>query len=78
MVMGGMLLLLLLPGVLLLGGLVALVAWALRQGAGRDRVAGPVDDPALATLRRRYAAGELSREHYRQLVADLDSRDESP
>ncbi len=71
-------LLMLLPGVLLLGSLVALVAWALRQGARRDRVAGPVDDPALATLRQRYAAGELSREHYRQLVADLGSRDESP
>jgi uncharacterized membrane protein len=61
---------------LVVGGLVALGVWAVSRFGGRGGVApaqpaaaGP--DPALATLRLRYARGELSREEFLRTSADL-------
>jgi putative membrane protein len=62
-----------------LGGLVMLTFWAAlivgivllvrSTGAG----AGPVPrDTPLDTLRRRYAAGEITREQYEQMRKDLE------
>ena len=58
------------PGTWLLGGLamllfwagvIALIAWAVRQFGQRS----PADDPT-AILRRRLAAGEITPEQYEQ------------
>ncbi len=55
-------LLLMLP---LTAGIIRLVG-----GSGRAR-GGPHDDPALDILRRRYAAGEITREEYERMRGDL-------
>lgn len=55
-------LLLMLP---LTAGIIRLVG-----GSGRER-GGPHDDPALDILRRRYAAGEITREEYERMRGDL-------
>ncbi len=61
----------------LMVGIILLVRW-LGSGtsAGPDRVAHEENgrgerDPALATLRRRYAAGEVSREEYENMHQTL-------
>ncbi|MFO7638206.1 MAG: SHOCT domain-containing protein [bacterium] len=57
--------------VVLLGGVAALVVWALRQYAPRG---GAHTDPdALEILRRRYARGEVTREQYEQMKRDLQA-----
>ena len=52
------------------GGLIALVVWAVRQFAGAGRPAA--EDPT-AILRRRLAAGEITREQYEQARRALQS-----
>ena len=41
-------------------GAVALIVWAVRSFAQRP----PSSDPALETLRRRFAAGEITQEEF--------------
>jgi uncharacterized membrane protein len=59
----------------LLVGIILLVRWLGgpstgpgREAQEKDRVVG---DPALETLRRRYAAGEVSQEEYKTIRQDL-------
>ena len=42
------------------GGVIALVIWGMRSFSG----ARQSDDPAIETLRRRLAAGEISRQEF--------------
>jgi uncharacterized membrane protein len=53
----------------LIVGIILLVRWLGGSSTGPDREAQEeergVGDPALETLRRRYAAGELSQEEYK-------------
>lgn len=69
--------------VLFVAGIVALIVWAIRsatdrrhhEGAGGPgmhvgSVASP-RDPALEELRRRYAAGEITREEFEAIDRDL-------
>ena len=53
--------------VALLGGVAALVVWAVRQYAPR---AGSGTD-SLDILKRRYAQGEVTREQFEQMKKDL-------
>lgn len=64
-------LVMLLVGALIIGGVVALAAWLLQPGhsAGPDR--GPHAARPLDILRERYARGEISREEYERMRADL-------
>jgi putative membrane protein len=55
MLLGGLMML------LFWGGLIVLVVWALRQFAGR-----PTGEDPTAILKRRLAAGEITREQYEQ------------
>jgi putative membrane protein len=55
-----------------LGGIVWLVVWGagrLSTGAGWSAASG---QSAREILQARYARGELSREQYQQMLADLD------
>ncbi len=54
---------------LLLGVLAA--AWVVRSLISGDR---SDDDPAQQELRRRYAAGEISRDRYLEMSSDLRTR----
>ncbi len=50
-------------------GFIALVIWAIKRFSSK-----PVDhseDEAIQTVRNRYASGDLSKEQYDQLMADL-------
>jgi uncharacterized membrane protein len=49
---------------------VVLIAWLIRVYIDRQRVAR---DPARETLRRRYAAGEMSQVEYEQAQRVLDN-----
>ncbi|MBO0685201.1 MAG: hypothetical protein J2P45_18770 [Candidatus Dormibacteraeota bacterium] len=49
--------------VLVLGGLALLVGWAIARFAGARQ---PAAEEAKAILRRRLAAGEITREQYEQ------------
>lgn len=75
---GGMMILGWITMLLVVVGLVVLVAWAARKMSGGEprpnREAGEWagGDVALATLRRRYAAGEISREEFERMRADLE------
>lgn len=76
--MGGMMLWMLLPGLFVLAVVALLVVWAARQGAGGNSGAAGRQDAALETLRRRYAAGELSEEQYRRMARDLGAQEPWP
>ncbi|MBI4264713.1 MAG: SHOCT domain-containing protein [Acidobacteria bacterium] len=63
-----------------LGGLVMLLFWGalivglvllIRSLDGRER--GPRGETALDVLKRRYAAGEITREQFEQTRRDIDS-----
>ncbi len=60
----------------LIVGIVLLVRWLGGSSTGRDREALEKDrgtgDPALETLRKRYAAGEVSQEEYRHIRQTLE------
>ncbi len=59
----------------LIVGIVLLVRWLGDSSTGPDREAqekdGEVGDPALETLRQRYAAGEVSQEEYENMYQTL-------
>ncbi|MDF1521882.1 MAG: SHOCT domain-containing protein [Trueperaceae bacterium] len=61
-------------GILLILGLVAVVVWFARSGDLARWVGqrgGPTVDPALETLRRRYALGEIDADEFARRKADL-------
>jgi putative membrane protein len=63
-------------GLLLLIGVVLLVVWAMRasSGHGVTGASGPSlgrNDDAIAIARRRYAAGEIDKEQFEQLMRSL-------
>lgn len=47
----------------LIVGVVLLVRW---MGGANSRSEGEPEDPALETLRHRYASGEISKEEYEE------------
>lgn len=49
------------------GGLIFLLVWAMRGRSGRSV---PAETPE-EILRERYARGEISREEYKDMLADL-------
>ena len=63
-------LIMLLFWLLVIAGGVALVVWLVRQGQGSHPAAGG-DDRALATLRERYARGELTQDEFEQMRRTL-------
>ncbi|MCL4534051.1 MAG: SHOCT domain-containing protein [Bacteroidetes bacterium] len=58
---------------IVIGGLVWLVAWLIRQAQGTGPEAGG-GRRALDILQERYARGELTREQYEQMRRDLEGR----
>ena len=55
-------------------GLVLLVVWAVRRTSGSSSQAGsqnPSGPSARDIVQARYARGEISREEYQQILADL-------
>ena len=60
----------------LIVGIVLLVRWLGGSSTGRDREEQEKDrgvgDPALETLRQRYAAGEVSQEEYKNIRQTLE------
>ncbi len=67
--------------------LIALGVWAVLRLAGPGRPATPASgyvpktnrmDPALEQVRLRYARGEMSRDEFLQLTADLGGRSGDP
>lgn len=59
----------------LIVGIVLLVRWLGGSSTGRDREVPEADrgmgDPALETLRQRYAAGEVSQDEYKHMRQTL-------
>ena len=55
--------------VVLLGGIAALVVWAVRQYAPHGGSSPGAD--SLEILKRRYARGEVTREQFEQMKKDL-------
>lgn len=53
--------------VLLWGGLIALLIWAVRSSAGTPRTPDRAPDRAREILQRRLAAGEISEEEYERI-----------
>jgi putative membrane protein len=51
-------------------GVVLLVRWLVARNAGSN----DAQDPALETLRRRYAAGEISHEEYDRMLEAIERR----
>lgn len=62
----GMMGAMLIVAVLVIAVVVWFVVWLMRRGQSTS----PQND-ALATLRRRYAAGEISRDQYQQMMTDI-------
>lgn len=68
-------------GLLVLAGLVLLVVWAIRSTSGHQappatgrapaRAAG--HDEAIAIVKRRYAAGEITKEQYDEITRTLNA-----
>lgn len=50
------------------------VVWLVQRVAGHASSGSPLTDPAETELRRRYAAGEISRDEYLQSERDLRQR----
>lgn len=60
---------------LLLAAVILGLIWFIRQGASRGNEVERTHDQALATLRERYARGEISKEEFDRIKRDLtDSR----
>ena len=57
-----------------LGG-APLLRWLQRAMGGPDPVADDSDDSAVALLRRRYAAGEITREQFEEMRRTLAGGD---
>ena len=59
-------------GMLLCGGIVALIVWAVRRpGDSGDGHRSVHDGTAMDYLRERYAKGEISREEFERIRDDL-------
>ncbi len=59
--------------VVILGGLVWLVVWAVRRsGTGSYSGGTPSGMSAKEIAQQRYARGEITREQYQQLIEDLN------
>jgi len=62
-------------GAVLVAGVVLIVVWAIRAGASHGRgeqSAGSLSsDESIAIVRRRYAAGEITKEQYDDLLKAL-------
>ncbi len=60
----------------LIVGIILLVRWLGGSSTGRDRETQEKDrgmgDPALETIRQRYAAGEVSQEEYKHIRQTLE------
>ncbi|MBN2464686.1 SHOCT domain-containing protein [candidate division WOR-3 bacterium] len=56
---------------LLIGGIVVLVVWAVRTSSGRGAGVSGHEPDALEIARRRYARGDISKEQFEQLKQDL-------
>ena len=54
--------------VLFWGAVILFAAWAVQSLSRREP---PRDESALGIARRRYAAGEITREQYEQIARDL-------
>ena len=80
---GGFFLLGWLVPLILLAALAGLVFWAVTRAASGDRrrPVAPTPagiDPAVSELRARYASGELTREDFLRMSADLGGTPSSP
>jgi uncharacterized membrane protein len=62
-----------LVGLVVLVGLIWLVVWAIRRGSKGGAAVAPAASAAAALdiARERYAKGEIDREKYLQIIADL-------
>lgn len=67
-------------GLLVLAGLVLLVVWAVRASGGSGSSGGTGSshastgtDEAIATVRRRFASGEITKEQYDEMIRLLSS-----
>ncbi len=60
--------------------LVRVVFWTSMAGYRRQRYRSgiPGPDPAIVTVRQRYARGEISREQYDQMMTELTRRRHGP
>lgn len=56
-----------------LGLLVLLAVWVVREVGSFDDERAPASEDALQTARQRYARGEIDREEFEQLRSDLRS-----
>jgi putative membrane protein len=82
---GGMMwfgLLMMLFGLLVFAGIILLAVWAIARFAGGERqrsstTSGWSEDP-LTILQRRYARGEITRDEYERVRADLKGSGTSP
>lgn len=62
-----------------IGGLVWLVIWAVRQFSANGQGAGllgqqnnrPAGETPREIMEERYARGEITREHYQEMLSDL-------
>lgn len=59
----------------IVGAVAAVVAVLRRPQSSGDSAAPRPSESAEATIRRRYAAGEIDRETYRQMVEDIRTGD---
>jgi putative membrane protein len=80
--MGGGWLLMLLFGALVVAGVVVLVVWAVRASSGHAHGSGqapvppaaaPGHDEAVAIAKRRFAAGEIDKDQYEEIMRALNS-----
>ena len=67
-----MAILMLLFWALIIGGIVLLVVWLVRQGRPAGVGSGPGEGRALEILRERYARGEITRQEYEEMRRDLE------
>lgn len=56
---------------LLLAAVLLGIIWFIRQGASRPNGVETTHDQALATLRERYARGDISKEEFDRIKRDL-------
>lgn len=69
---GGSLLMILFWGLALLG-VIFLVRWLLAGGSrSRSSAEAPHTETAVEILKKRYARGEITREEYQQMKAELE------
>ena len=57
---------------------VRIAFWSRRASYGRMGGGPPMRDPAILIARQRYARGEITREQFEQIMADLHRRGAQP